>query len=128
MRRHLAVVCSIVWVAAFVTTHLPGGAVPRVGVKDTTLHFVGYFVIALLFLLTLSARGVPRLRRAVLVFCTMAAYGAIDEITQPLVRRSTDIRDWIADVAGTAVAIMVCESLSAIVGRRRRKAPTGAEL
>ncbi|MHC4982199.1 MAG: VanZ family protein [Planctomycetota bacterium] len=124
IHRFLVVGCAASWVAAFVLTHLPAKRLPPLGVKDTALHSVGYFVITSLFLLSIFARGTSRLRRAALVFGIMITYAAIDEITQPLVNRYAALADWLADAIGAAAAIVVWESFLAILDRRRRAAAT----
>jgi len=119
-RRYLVIACAIVWTAAFVVTHTPSEHLPRLHAKDVTLHLIGYFIIASLFLVTLYARGTSRHRRAALVFLIMLTYGALDEITQPLVNRSAAFFDWVADGIGTIAAILVCELLLAMSVMRRR--------
>ena len=110
-RRVLLYTCVALWVAAFIATHVPPVRVPTLGPGDKVLHAAGYFVLSGMFLLALSAYRAPRGKRVALVVFTMMFYAAFDELTQLLVARSADIADWLADMVGTAAAIVVCESV-----------------
>jgi len=123
-RRPLAVLLTVAWVGAFVLTHIPKLKLPEeVHVGDKTLHAVGYAVLAALFLLTRAAYGSSPWRRAILVAVSLAAYGAFDEITQPLVNRTAAMGDWLADLGGAIGAIVAVEILMAITqGRRKGRA------
>jgi len=123
IRGALHVALALTWLGAFVATHIPRGDVPPIGVSDKTLHALGYFVLATLLLLTLAARGAARVRRAALTAAVLAAYAAVDEITQALVNRQPAVDDWLADVLGAAAAIALWEVVLAIYARRR---PTAA--
>lgn len=99
MRRLLvALVTGVYWLAMAVATHLPPQPGPPGRVDDKLKHFAGYAVLAAL-LTQCRRRGAARQRFAVAV-AIAAAYGAIDEITQPLAGRTADAMDWVADVAG----------------------------
>lgn len=39
-------------------------------------------------------------------------YAALDELTQPLVARDAEVLDWCADMAGTAVGLLVAAWLA----------------
>ena len=113
MRRRLILsACLIVWVGAFIATHIPAGHLPRAGVSDKFLHAAGYFVISGLFWLTLRVYGVMGAKRIALIFFTMLAYAAIDEITQPLVERDNSLGDWLADITGMIIALILLELLT----------------
>jgi VanZ family protein len=49
-----------------------------------------------------------------------ASYGALDELSQliPIVHRSCDLLDWIADMTGAAVGLAVFASLAQFARRR----------
>jgi len=105
--RRVVLACLIVyWVAAFVGTHVPGHHLPRVGAGDKLLHCWGYTALACLLWVTLLAHR--RARWGVLV--VLPLYAALDEITQPLVGRTASIGDWLADVGGVGLAVLVCEA------------------
>ena len=116
--RVLRWVLVLAWAGAFVATHIPGRSVPQVHVGDKLLHVAGYFVLTSLLLGVLATRGMPRGRRVVVVLAVLAAYGAFDEITQPLFGRSADTVDWLADMLGGVAAIVAWEVSFAFVRRR----------
>jgi len=116
--RGLAICCTVVWIAAFVATHVPITRLPQTEVSDKVLHFVGFFVIAALFLLALAAAGVVLSRRAAMVFFVTVFYGAFDEVTQMLVGRTASVADWVADSLGVVAAILATELTLALFRRR----------
>jgi VanZ family protein len=117
--RAILTVLVLTWLAAFTATHLPKGKVPTTGISDKRLHAAGYFLLAGAFVAALAARGVDRSRRVAAVVVTLALYGALDEVTQelPLINRHASFGDWLADMAGTAAAVIVCE-LALVIGQR----------
>ena len=122
LRRPLLALLIATWIGAAVATHIPPGSVPETGVSDKSLHVLGYFVLGSLLLVTLAGCGVGRARRVALLLGALAVYGALDEITQPLVGRNASVYDWLADVSGAALAVVVCELVLALAARRRRAA------
>ncbi len=113
MRRRLILsACLVVWAGAIIATHIPASRLPRTGVSDKFLHAAGYFVLSGLFWLTLWVHGVTGVKRIALIFFTMLAYAAIDEITQPLVGREDSLGDWLADVTGAIIALILLELLT----------------
>lgn len=70
--------------------------------SDKRLHFAAYGVLALLAGLNLALRGLLRPSTALLLWAALAGFGALDEITQPLVGRQAEWNDWWADLAGLA--------------------------
>ncbi len=126
-RRLLLLACVLLWVALAVGTHLPPERLPRTKLSDKFLHGVGYFALAAIFWSTLRAHQLPRRVRVGCVFFAALAYAAVDEITQPMVRRSASLGDWTADVLGAAAALAVCELLAIALtrrtGRETRPAP-----
>ena len=105
-RRALVAICAMAWCAAFVATHIPLPELPEVPGSDKTLHVAGYFALSVLFGLTLVAHNVAPVRCAVLILGVMAIYGAVDELTQPLVNRHASWEDWLADMVGAAAAVV----------------------
>lgn len=106
--------CIVLWVTAFAITHIPAKEMPAITISDKTLHFVGYFVLGSLMLLTMAGYGASLLRRTLTVVCTMMAYAAIDEITQPLVNRHCSLGDWGADIVGAVAAVLLIEIIFAL--------------
>lgn len=89
-------------------THIPGEDMPRalqVHALDKVEHIVAYGLIAGCFLLSLRRPVRWVLLLAGLV--VLAALGALDETTQPLVHRSCDLWDFACDLTGIAVACVV---------------------
>ena len=96
----------------FASTHLPRPPHLQVFGRDVTLHLCAYLILTLLYWIARHSAVKPDLknRSIYLTFLLMAAYGAADEITQKIVGRNADIRDWFADVAGiiTALVLVFC--------------------
>ncbi len=118
LRRAILVICVTSWLAAFTATHIPVPGIKGVHVSDKTLHMVGYFFLTGAFLLTLATRGKPRQLRIGLALAVMTAYGAFDELTQELVNRNADWRDWFADLVGIGLAVIVVEAMLWIRAKR----------
>jgi VanZ family protein len=89
----------------FVMTHLPAKGLRGIGVNDKALHFASYGFMASCLYLSLWASVVRPLKAAGIVLLAAVTYGALDELLQPLVGRSQEWGDWIADVAGATVAV-----------------------
>jgi len=119
LRPLLLAGCIVVWACAFAATHTPPSMLPRLHVTDVALHAAGYFILASLLMGTLAAYRLAGARRAALALAILAAYGALDELTQPLVGRSAAWSDWFADMLGTAAAIAVWQAMLAFAARRR---------
>ena len=74
---------------------------------DKIVHFSLYFVLAALGLHALSVRTRnPSPRHVLIVFAVVTAFGLLDEVTQPLVRRDFDWFDWLADSLGALTGVM----------------------
>ena len=115
--RRLARICLALtiayWCGLFIVTHIPAPRLPHIPVTDKTAHVVAYALLALGLSVSLSLSGRPN--NAVLVLATLMAYAAIDELLQIPVNRSSEVADWYADVAGTAVGVVAAR---VILGRR----------
>jgi VanZ family protein len=95
-------VLAVYWVALFVGTHVPiPPDVVQLAGSDKTLHFVAYMGLSLLIAVCVRPKGWSYLW----VLLGLAAYGAIDELLQIPVRRTADVADWVADVAGVAAGL-----------------------
>jgi VanZ family protein len=73
-------------------------------VSDKLAHFIAYFILAALLVLSIRTRS---LVGALLGIMVVLAYGAFDELTQPLVGRFASLEDWLANAAGAMVATVV---------------------
>jgi VanZ family protein len=114
----LAVVCVLYLALMVVATHmsLSRVAVPqwRLLPFDKVFHFSAYAGLAFL-LATLAAaiwtgtQGKRRTRflRYAAVLPVVALYGVIDEVTQPMVGRTMDGLDWLADITGAATGLVL---------------------
>ena len=85
--------------------------------SDKTLHFIAYAVLGGLASATWLARRRANNRDIVTLGLALAAFGAVDEVTQPLFRRHADPLDWIYDCIGVAIGIAAVTSVVAL-GRR----------
>jgi VanZ family protein len=104
-RRLAWIVLLGYWVFIAAVTHLPPTKLPETGIKDTYEHFTAFALLAVLLCTALSSLNWSIARVAGWSFAIAAAYGAIDEGTQPLVGRVCSLSDWMADASGAAVAV-----------------------
>jgi len=115
-RRWRIALLSVGWVVAFGMTHTPGGDIDLVPsfLSDKAMHAIGYCILGGLSIWVLAASR-PRLMGTPILtaYAGLLAYGAIDEWTQPLVNRSCELSDWIADACGAAVGVLVLSRLAA---------------
>jgi len=107
LRRVLTSVLVAYWVFALVMTHIPHP--PPLGpvTSDKLAHFLGYGMLSGLLFLTLwmwkpGMRFLP-----LIVLGIVVAYGAFDELTQPIFGRDCEFLDWVADSAAAVVAVSV---------------------
>ncbi len=107
--RFTRLALAVVWLTAFAATHVPGTHMPALYAGDELLHFIGFFCLASILMLGLFLRGRQRRRRVVTALVVMVLYGALDELTQPLVNRGAAWGDWLADVGGAVAAVLVWE-------------------
>jgi len=107
-------------VLAFVATHLPPpDAPPPILKHDKLLHVLGYAVLGLLTGWRIAADCLsPASRRFWGWLLALIAYAGFDELTQPVVGRSCELGDWLAD-AGGAAAGMLAVWLSCVHAARR---------
>jgi VanZ family protein len=103
----LALACY--WSALFIGTHVPIDRIPlHQGSADKVAHLAAFAGLAMIFATTwqLSA-GRLMTRHLVWAWVVIAFYGAVEEITQPLVGRVASIWDWFADGTGAAIGLAV---------------------
>jgi VanZ family protein len=116
-RRLAVLACTVYWGLLLTGTHLPRLPQPIVlsSGLDKICHFIGYAGLAFLLSAVWRAwisrgRAIP-LRGYLIVVCLAAFYGAFDELTQPLVGRTCELGDWLADVSG---AVFGCALFSLV--------------
>lgn len=117
--RFLSKVLAVYWSLLFVVTHVPRvpqhfaaetGNLAEFAHKygDKFAHFSGFFILTVLLACVVMQKSRRSLRWLSLVLLIVSLYGAIDELSQSLVRnRHPDLLDWLADLAGASVALAV---------------------
>lgn len=118
-RRIVSVVLALLWVTAFVLTHIPAKGLHAPRVSDKFLHVVGYAGLAFVLGLTLQAYRVGAGKAAVTATLLLATYGIFDEYTQPMFRRTASLHDWFADIAGTLLGLLGAQLLVWLLSPRR---------
>lgn len=95
--------------ALVVGTHLPPATL-RVPIErtDKLLHFGGYAGLAFLLAMTWeTSTGRLNGRHLRLLWLVIALFAAVDEVTQLLVGRDATSGDWLADILGAALGLVV---------------------
>ncbi len=118
-RRLTLIGCIVVWLSAFVATHIPADSLPGEMPGDKLLHAVGFFGLGVVLWVTLAANGVRAKWRVVFCLGGLLLYAAFDEITQPLFGRHAAFEDWLADGVGAIAAIAALELLRLAWDRKR---------
>lgn len=92
-------------------TSLPGQDVPDMKISDKIEHFAAYGGLAVLLSFTFNFQRKIRLladHPFIFTVFLIAVYGMLDELHQRFIPgRSCDIKDWIADVTGALLGMMV---------------------
>lgn len=70
---------------------------------DKVEHVLAYAAITSLFLVSVKATIGP----ALILLLLVSTIGVADEVTQPLVSRTADIKDWLADLGGAVGVLLV---------------------
>ncbi len=128
-RNVVTLTLAAYWITLFISTHIPID--PEFGIpgNDKTLHFVGYGILGALLMLVLLARGNGSRPEAAVVWPVglwlglwglIAVYGAFDELTQSLVGRHCDFKDWLADICGGAIGLTLAWVIWSCIRRRLR--------
>src|SRR5215216_5676731 len=86
---------AVWWVLIATLTHLPPGRLPRVPGSDKTHHLLAYATLALLLGFALLFTFPRRWWLPWGVLVVGMCYGALDEVTQTWVGRTTELGDWI---------------------------------
>ena len=111
-RRQKVTVISLVfyWPTFFILSHIPIPLlVRRAGVSDKSLHFLAYLVLGFLLWFAISSDKKVNWRRAGVwwVFFVATGYGIVDELLQGCVGRNCDVRDMVANLAGTLTGLIL---------------------
>jgi VanZ family protein len=116
------------WLALVVGTHWPRPPeLFGIGESDKFLHFSAYFGLAFLVCLNWALAWGMGWRHWLAIAAILAAFGAVDEITQIPVGRNCDLRDWFADVTGVAAGMAVFAVGWAIVLGVSRRPPSSPQ-
>jgi VanZ family protein len=118
-----AVLLAGYWLALFAGTHIQ--QTPQVilslAPSDKWLHFGAYAGLAFLIALNWRQRRAFGWRQWTAALVLLAAFGALDELTQMPVGRDCDVFDWIADLEGSLVGLVVFLALAALWQWARRR-------
>ena len=95
-------------IAAFTVTHLPPQNTGKAVLNDKLLHFMGFAVLGLMTFWWRVRRETnsTRLRALLKGFTILAVHAMMDEVTQPLIGRSCEFGDWLADLGGAASGVI----------------------
>ncbi|NWG28542.1 MAG: VanZ family protein [Ignavibacteriaceae bacterium] len=113
---------TVYWLILFSATTIPTQKLPSIGFNDKLIHFLAYFVLAVLVNLTMifqrkSIQLFEKAPLATIIICLF--YGAVDELHQMLVPgRSAETLDWIADAIGVVFGVFVVYFLINRLGYR----------
>ncbi|MFM9058450.1 MAG: VanZ family protein [Planctomycetaceae bacterium] len=89
--------------------------------SDKFLHVAAYAILGALVAATLAAAGRLSPRIGLRAGAALAAFGILDEVTQPLpwFRRTADPLDWVFDLAGIVLGIAAVAAVAAVARRLR---------
>jgi VanZ family protein len=121
-RTAILFILILMWIGAFVATHIPARCIPRqiVCLGDFVLHGIGFLGLSSWFILTVAAFGIKPVQRIPLVLLVMVVYGALDEYTQQFFGRSTELKDWLTDTTATVVSLILWETILFLAQRTTR--------
>ncbi len=110
------------WLAVFAATHMPVQHLPHSGVSNDKLqHLLAYAVLGGLLTSALATLRPWSWRLVLWAIAIAGAYGVLDELTQLLVGRTADPKDWIADVIGATLGSVMAGLGCEVVSRWTRK-------
>lgn len=107
IRVGLLAALAIYWLSMFFGTHLTTMPQSLAKQSDKMLHCFAYFGLATLLLTWRISRGPAALGNILKIWLMIGLYGVFDELTQPLVGRHADIKDWLADLTGAALGVAI---------------------
>ena len=106
---------GIYWLLLLFLTSLPGKDLPDVNISDKIEHLLAFWVLAILLKLTLVLQDkYKKLKEhsSIFTLVIIGIYAALDELHQLFIPgRSCDILDWLSDVSGALIAVLVISFL-----------------
>ena len=101
----------IYWLLLITATSLPAADLPSIGTIDKVNHFIAYFGLSVLLTLCFlfQTKYDFLYKKAFLIsFLIVIFYGVIDEVHQLFIPgRMAEILDWLADVGGALIGILL---------------------
>ena len=89
---------------------------------DKLLHMAAYGVLGLLAALAYGGRWQTMTSAAIALFAMLAAWGIVDELTQPLFGRLADANDFVCDLIGGTIGLAAGFAASRWLTARLRSA------
>lgn len=109
----------VYWVALGIATHIPLRMARRVQHGDKVVHALAYAGLASLLFVSVAVFRRVTWRTQVVLLAVLAAYATADELLQDFVpRRTSDFKDWCADLLGASVSLTLCWLVAAFLTRR----------
>ncbi len=107
--RVVGLLLLVYWLVLFTLTHLPKVPLPELGKNtDKYMHFIAYGGLAFLLAALCSIKWKVGFTLMLRVFLITALYGFLDELSQvPIPGRMGDINDWVADLLGALMGILL---------------------
>jgi len=109
------VILVLYWIILAIVAHIPiPKLVYQAQVSDKWLHFLAYMNLTFLLWFSLRPVSLVRWRRKMvwLILFIVVVYGGIDELLQPLVGRTKDFGDFLANVSGILTGLALFTFLS----------------
>jgi VanZ family protein len=112
LRQKVIIISLLIyWPGLFVLAHIPiPQLVYKAQVSDKGLHFLAYLILVFLLWFAISPNKRVNWRKTAvwLVLFAVVWYGVADELLQRyVVGRSCDVRDFLADLAGTLAGLIL---------------------
>ena len=105
--------------ALFVATHTPAQAIPyRVANADKIAHCLAYMALSFSVLVSWDLTiGQLRPQHFFMVWLVGTLYGAFDEVSQIAVGRHCDVRDWMSDILGLVIGMILFRLMRPLLSR-----------
>ena len=109
-RKVLILLLALYWPVLFILAHIRMPEIVRqVGASDKTLHFLAYMILVFLLWGAIAPYQKVHWHKATVWWLLMVVvgYGVVDEWLQGYVGRTPDVRDFLADLAGTMTSLVL---------------------